>query len=76
MNWGERIDARLRSRDNAAAECMAMIKVLAADRDMAQGLLKKSMEREAELRREIEQIEVKCCECHAEQKERERLADK
>ena len=53
MTWGERIDTRLHAKDSAAQECMAIVRALAAERDTLQGLLKKSLERESEIEKEL-----------------------
>ena len=53
MTWGERIDTRLHAKDSAAQECMAIVRELAAERDTLQGLLKKSLEREEQIEKEL-----------------------
>ena len=53
MTWGERIDTRLHAKDSAAQECMAIVRALAAERDALQGLLKKSLEREEQIEKEL-----------------------
>ena len=53
MTWGERIDTRLHAKDSAAQECMAIVRELAAERDALQGLLKKSLEREEQIEKEL-----------------------
>ena len=53
MTWGEKIDTRLHAKDSAAQECMAIVRALAAERDTLQGLLKKSLEREEQIEKEL-----------------------
>ena len=53
MTWGERIDTRLHAKDSAAQECMEIVRALAAERDTLQGLLKKSLEREEQIEKEL-----------------------
>ena len=53
MTWGERIDTRLHAKDSAAKECMEIVRALAAERDTLQGLLKKSLEREEQIEKEL-----------------------
>ena len=53
MTWGEKIDTRLHAKDSAAQECMAIVRALAAERDALQGLLKKSLEREEQIEKEL-----------------------
>ena len=53
MTWGERIDTRLHAKDSAAKECMAIVRALAAERDTLQGLLRKSLEREEQIEKEL-----------------------
>ena len=53
MTWGERIDTRLHAKDSAAQECMAIVRELAAEMDTLQGLLKKSLEREEQIEKEL-----------------------
>ena len=54
MTWGEKIDTRLHAKDSAAQECMAIVRALAAERDaLLQGLLKKSLEREEQIEKEL-----------------------
>ena len=52
MTWGEKIDTRLHAKDSAK-ECMAIVRALAAERDALQGLLKKSLEREEQIEKEL-----------------------
>lgn len=58
MTWIEKIEAAKLRRNDTAGECMAMIQALAADRDTAQGLLQKSLEREAQLERELDKTKA------------------
>ena len=58
MTWGERIDTRLHAKDSAAQECMAIVRALAAERDTLQGLLKKSLERESEIEKELSEAKA------------------
>ena len=53
MTWGERIDTRLHAKDSAAKECMAIVRALAAERDALQVLLRKSLEREEQIEKEL-----------------------
>ena len=53
MTWGERIDTRLHAKDSTAQECMEIVRALAAERDTLQGLLKKSLEREEQIEKEL-----------------------
>ena len=53
MTWGERIDTRLHAKDSAAQECMAIVRALAAERDALQVLLRKSLEREEQIEKEL-----------------------
>ena len=55
MTWGERTDTRLHAKDSAAQECMAIVRALAAERDTLQGLLRKSLERECEIEKELDE---------------------
>lgn len=59
MTWIEKIEAAKLRRNDTAGECMAMIQALAADRDTAQGLLRKSQER-------INALEEESCELESE----------